>query len=157
MATTYQGTYSQETFDGSFSLAGISPYFVALGRICFSLIFIMSGFMHFSQTMVDYATASGVPLASLFVPLTGALAVIGGLSVASGYRARWGAMMLILFLIPVTLIMHNFWTYTEPAMRQMQTVHFMKNLALLGASLFFLYFGSGPVSMDNYLQRRETT
>lgn len=156
MATTYHSTYAhQQTFNESLSLGGISPYFVALGRVGFALLFVLSGLNHFSQTMVDYAAASGVPLASVLVPLSGVLAIVGGLSVALGYQARWGALLLIVFLIPVTLTMHSFWTFTEPALRQMQMIHFMKNLSLLGTTFLLLHFGSGPASLDKSMHRRE--
>ena len=64
--------------------------------------------------LVKYAAGSGVPLPGLLVPLSGLLATAGGLSVLLGYRARLGAWALVLFLIPVTLIMHAFWKATDP-------------------------------------------
>ena len=119
------------------------------GRVLFALIFILSGISHFLHSTIEYAASQGVPMASLMVPLSGAIAVAGGLSIAAGYRARWGAILIVVFLIPVTLSMHKFWTVSDPAMQQMQMAHFMKNVALLGAALLISYFGSGPLSVDN--------
>jgi len=119
------------------------------GRVLFALIFILSGISHFLHSTIEYAASQGVPMASLMVPLSGAIAVAGGLSIAAGYRARWGAILIVVFLIPVTLSMHKFWTVADPAMQQMQMAHFMKNVALLGAALLISYFGSGPLSVDN--------
>jgi len=76
------------------------------------------------------------------------IAIAGGLSVALGYRAKLGAWLLVLFLVPVTLAMHNFWTVTDPMMRGMQMALFMKNVSMLGAALLIAYFGAGPVSLD---------
>ena len=88
------------------------------------------------------------------VPIAGVLAILGGLSIALGFRARWGAWLLVLFLVPVTLWMHNFWTVTDPVMRQMQMANFLKNLSMLGGALMITYFGSGPLSIDALTMRR---
>jgi putative oxidoreductase len=120
-----------------------------IGRVLFSLIFIFSGISHFSHSTIEYAASQGVPMASFLVPFSGAMAVAGGLSIALGYRARWGAILVALFLMPVSLSMHKFWTVTDPAMAQMQMAHFMKNVSMLGAALLVSYFGSGPLSLDN--------
>lgn len=123
-------------------------YLVPVGRVLFSIIFILSGISHFSSQTIGYAANQGVPLASVLVPLSGAMAVIGGVMVALGFRTRIGALLLILFLIPVTLMMHNFWAVSDPGMAQMQKVHFLKNLAMLGGAFFMFYYGSGPIAMD---------
>jgi putative oxidoreductase len=85
----------------------------------------------------------------VLVPLSGILALVGGLSVLLGYRARFGAFLLLLFLVPVTLIMHRFWGLSDPQMVMMQKANFMKNVSLIGATLVIMYYGSGPVSLDN--------
>ena len=74
--------------------------------------------------------------------------LIGGLSIAAGYKARWGAWLLFLTMVPVTFMMHKFWTITDPMMRQMDMVMFMKNISIMGASLLIAYFGAGPASID---------
>jgi len=89
-----------------------------------------------------------VPLASLAVPVAGLIALAGGLSVAFGYRAKIGAWLLVLFLVPVTITMHNFWTVTDPTMAQLQMAMFMKNVGLMGGALLLSYFGAGPLSLD---------
>jgi len=83
-------------------------YVVLLGRILFSLIFVKSSFGHFSAGTIGYAAAQGVPLASIAVPVSGVMALLGGLSVAFGYKARFGASLLVLFLVPVTIFIHRF-------------------------------------------------
>jgi putative oxidoreductase len=123
-------------------------YLVPLGRLMFVAIFLMSAPGHFSPEMVAYAAQSGVPLPQIAVPLSGVIALLGALSVLFGYYARIGAWMLVLFLIPVALMMHDFWVYADPMMRQMQMAHFMKNIGMAGAALLITYFGAGPVSFD---------
>jgi putative oxidoreductase len=119
-----------------------------IGRIFFSLIFLLTAFNHFSGKTIAYAASQHVPLASVLVPLSGVLAIVGGVSIVLGYKARWGAWLIVLFLVPVTLMMHNFWTVKEPMMRQMQMAMFMKNISILGGALLIAWFGSGPLSMD---------
>ena len=97
-----------------------------LGRILFSLIFIVAGFGHFSDATITYASQQGVPYAGLLVPLSGMLAVFGGLSVLFGYKTKIGAWALVAFLVPVTLKMHAFWLLTDPAEFQLQQVMFLK-------------------------------
>ncbi len=123
-------------------------YFVLLGRILFSAIFIMSGPGHFKAGTIGYAASKGVPLASVAVPLSGILAIVGGLSILLGLKAKYGAWLIALFLVPVTLMIHNFWSYSDPMQAQMQQINFMKNLAMLGTALLIAYFGSGPLSVD---------
>jgi putative oxidoreductase len=126
----------------------VRPAIVLAGRLCYSLIFLMTAAGHFSGKIVPYAAAAGVPLASLAVPASGVLAIAGGLSILLGYRARIGAWLLVVFLVPVTLMMHNFWAAKDPMMAQMQMMNFMKNLSMLGGALLITQFGAGPWSLD---------
>ena len=123
-------------------------YAVPVGRALFAAIFLVAAPGHFSQKMVGYAAAQGVPFAGLLVPLSGVMALAGGLSVLLGYRARLGAWMLTAFLVPVTVMMHNFWAVKDPMMAQMQQIMFMKNVSMLGTALLIAYFGAGPLSLD---------
>jgi putative oxidoreductase len=120
-----------------------------IGRIFFSLIFLMTAFNHFSGKAIAYAASQNVPFASVLVPASGIIATLGALSILLGYRARLGAWLIVLFLVPVTFMMHNFWAIADPMMRQMQMAMFLKNISMLGAALMITYFGSGPLSIDN--------
>ena len=135
---------SQSTSVSS-SSAGI---IVFLGRLLFALIFIMSGPRHFMSQTIAYAAAQGVPMASIAVPLSGLLAILGGLSILLGYRARIGAWLIALFLIGVTPMLHKFWGVTDPMVHQMQFIMFMKNVSMLGGALLISQLGSGPWSLD---------
>jgi putative oxidoreductase len=141
---------SQSTSVSS-SSAGI---IVFLGRLLFALIFIMSGPRHFMSQTIAYAAAQGVPMASIAVPLSGLLAILGGLSILLGYRARIGAWLIALFLIGVTPMLHKFWGVTDPMMHQMQFIMFMKNVSMLGGALLISQLGSGPWSLDSRMDAR---
>jgi putative oxidoreductase len=120
---------------------------VFLGRLLFVLMFLMAGFTHFSKPVIGFAASQGVPMASLVVPASGLLALLGGLSILLGYRAKLGAWLIVIFLIGVTP-MHKFWGIPDPMMQQMQMVMFMKNIAMLGGALLITQFGSGPWSLS---------
>lgn len=122
-------------------------YFALLGRICYAAIFVMDGPSHFRAATIAYAAAQGVPFPSITVPLSGVIAILGGLSIALGYKARWGSWLIAVFLIPVTLYMHRFWGLPDPLVAMIQQVMFMKNVSMLGAALLITQVGSGPLSV----------
>ena len=121
---------------------------VVLGRFLFALIFLMAGANHFNKQTIGYAASQGVPLAAIVVPLSGVVAIAGGLLILLGYRAKLGAWLIVLFLVPVSLMMHKFWTVTDPMMAQIQMILFMKNVSMLGGALLITQFGAGPFSLD---------
>ena len=129
-------------------------YIVLVGRILFSTIFIMTIMGHFSKQDIGYAAAAGVPLASIAVPLSGIIAFLGGLSIAFGYKAKWGAWLIVLFLVPITVMMHNFWAASDKMAAQMQMAMFIKNLSILGGALMIAYFGTGPLSLDSLFNHK---
>jgi putative oxidoreductase len=128
-------------------------YALLAGRILFSLIFLMSSFSHFSPESAGFAAAKGVPAASVLVPISGVVELLGALSIILGYKTKWGALLIVIFLLPVTFMLHNFWTATDPMAQQMDMAMFMKNIGLLGGALIISYFGAGPLSIDNRVKK----
>lgn len=126
-----------------------------VGRVLFSLIFIFSFPGHFKHETIAFAAAQGIPLASLLVPISGILELVGALSIAFGYRARWGAVALLAFLVPVTFAMHPFWSVSDPMAHQIQFVMFMKNISLVGAALMIVQLGAGAYSLDARIATRK--
>jgi len=108
----------------------------------------MASFTHLAKQTIAYAASQGVPAASVLVPLSGVIALIGSLSILLGYRAKLGAWLIVIFLIGVTPL-HKFWGVSDPMMQQLQMAMFMKNIAMLGGALLITQFGSGPWSLDN--------
>ena len=111
-----------------------------LGRILFGGYFIMSGFNHFKMLtmMSEYAKSKGAPVPKLSVAVSGLLLLVGGGSILLNYFPSIGLIALVLFLIPVTFIMHAFWKIQDPTAKMHEMVNFMKNVALLGAVLILL-------------------
>lgn len=126
----------------------MQQYIPLLGRILFSVVFIMFGLGHFAQTemMAENLVPGWVPLPNLVVMLTGAYIVVGGLMVLVGYKAKLGGLMLAAFLIPVAIIAYGAGFASGD---QVATGMFMKDLGLAGAGLLIYHFGAGPISMDN--------
>ena len=86
-------------------------------------------------------------MAGVLVPISGVLCILGAISIILGYKTRIGATMIIVFLVPVTLVFHHFWTVADPGARQMQMIDFMKNISLLGGAMIILVHGAGPLSL----------
>jgi putative oxidoreductase len=84
--------------------------------------------------------------------LTGAiiLLVLGGIMVLIGYRSSFGSLLLLLYYIPVTFIIHSFWNDPEKVQR-IQAIMFMKNLAIMGGLLMIIVNGSGKYSIKRLL------
>jgi len=122
-------------------------YIALAGRVLYSAIFLTT-FTHFSPQAIGFAAQQGVPAAGLLVPLSGVIALAGALSILLGYRARIGAWLIVLFLVPVTHMLHNFWAVADPMMHQMQQAMFLKNVSMLGAELLISQLGAGPLSLD---------
>ena len=108
-----------------------------LGRVLFGGYFLFSGLNHFIglNAMAGYAATKGVPMPHLAVAFSGALLVLGGLSILLGFLPRVGLTLIVLFLVPVTLVMHNFWTVGDPQARMLEMTNFLKNVGLLGGTL----------------------
>jgi putative oxidoreductase len=127
-------------------------YIPLIGRTLFSLIFICSGIMGHMIGLsgtAAYAASKGLPMPTVLVLVSGIIALLGGVSILLGYKAKLGALLIVVFLVPVTFIMHSFWTETDPMASQIGMAMFMKNIALIGGALLIAYFGSGPVSIDS--------
>ncbi len=106
------------------------------GRVLLGLIFVVSGLgkvTNWSHSAA-YMASKGFPWVPLFLACATAIEIICGLSLLLGYRFRQGAMILFFFLIPTTLIFHNFWGHAGHD-HQMQMIQFLKNLSIMGGLL----------------------
>jgi len=128
----------------------VKTYGPFVGRILLALIFVISGFGKITgfEGAVGYIASKGLPLPQLGAVLAIVVELGAGILLVVGWQARWAATVLFLFLIPTTLIFHNFWS-VELAHKPMQTIQFMKNLCIMGGMLYVMAFGAGPFSVDN--------
>ena len=88
--------------------------------------------------MTGYTASKGVPAPRVAVLGSGILVLLGGLSMVTGFHPVTGVVLLSVFLVPATLIMHNFWADADPNTRMNDIIHFQKNVALVGAAWMFL-------------------
>src|SRR5437870_4870895 len=122
-----------------------------LGRVLLCSIFLLSAvgnkIPHF-RDMARVMAAEGVPAPQFL--LVGAIVflIVGSLSVIVGYQARIGAALLLVFLVLASYYFHPFWQLEGQA-QQEQMIHFMKNLSMMGAMLFIMANGSGPMSLGS--------
>jgi len=120
------------------------PLGLLIGRLLLAYIFVMSGYGKiggFAGT-AKYMASKDLPMVDVL--LVGAIIVelIGGLMLAVGWKARWAAWAIFLFLIPVTLIFHPAWADAG------QTIQLNKNLAIMGGMLYIAFMGPGKLSLD---------
>lgn len=119
-----------------------------IGRACYALMFMISGYMHFTKVTINFAGTMGVPFAPFLVPFSGIIAILGAISITLGYKTRLGALLIIVFMIPVSVMMHPFWKETNPFAHQGQLFNFMKNICILGAAIHFFVTGADTASVD---------
>jgi putative oxidoreductase len=129
-----------------------APYLALVGRQLFAMIFMIASAGHFTPAQVAMAAEHGVPMATVLVPISGVIALIGGLSVLFGYRARVGGCLLVVFLVPVTFYMHNFWAAPDAAMFRLQLFQFVRNIGLLACACQLVRAGAGSLSLDAMME-----
>lgn len=130
----------------------VNKFGPVVGRFLIALIFLLSGFgklTGFAGTagyMASKMAVSGT-LIDLLLVITIIVELGGGVALVLGWKARLAALVLFLWMIPVTLIFHNFWA--APADQAMiQQIMFLKNLAIMGGMLMIMANGPGPLSVD---------
>jgi putative oxidoreductase len=124
--------------------AVVSDVAFLLARALFGLVvgYLAIGNLLDLESSVGYAKSKGAPLASVTVPLGSLGLVVGALSVLFGVYPILGVLAIVGFLVPITVIMHDFWTM-EGHDRQNEQIHFLKNAGLIGAALLFLSVSVG--------------
>lgn len=107
-----------------------------LGRVFLSVIFILSGVFKLTQfsAVAGMMASKGIPLASVALVITLLIEIGGGLLLLTGFKAQYAATIMALFLVPVTLVFHNFWAF-QGQQQQEQMTNFLKNLAIIGGLL----------------------
>lgn len=127
----------------------IQSIFVLIGRIALSAIFFFAAFQkitHWDATIQEM-TSRGIVQASILLFFACIIEFFGALALVFGIKTRLAAFILALFLIPVTILFHNFWYY--PSSEQyLQTLMFLKNVAIIGGLLLTCVSGPGVFSFD---------
>ena len=124
------------------------------GRILVALIFLFSAYGKigaFDATAANMAS-KGMPATDMLLGCAIVLEIVGAALLIVGWKTEWAALALIVFLVPATLYFHNYWSYPAEQVRN-QRNHFMKNVTILGALVFVVGMGAGPLSIDNRRRR----
>jgi putative oxidoreductase len=125
------------------------------GRILISVMFLISGFFKVGgyAQIVGYATAVHLPAPGVAIALAAAVELACGLAILAGFKTRFAAWLLFLYLIPVTYFFHNFWA-VQGQEQQTQMVNFLKNAAIMGGLLALSVNGAGAYSADRALAKK---
>jgi len=120
-----------------------------VGRVLLALIFIIAGYGKITgfDGTVGYMQAYNVPMTQVLAVLAIIVELGGGLMIAVGWKARWAAAAVFIFVLIASFIFHAFWAVPADQ-AQLQNIMFMKNLAIMGGMLYIIVYGSGPLSVD---------
>lgn len=121
-----------------------------IARFGFAALFLgaaANNFLQFDETS-QYIASKGLPMVPLLIVGASILEIVGGVFLLLGYRTRLGATILILFLLPTTLIFHDFWN-AKGEVANLEQIEFLKNIAVLGGLLYVLSYGSGLLGFDS--------
>ncbi len=127
----------------------ISPAVGINARIMFTLIFFLSGITHFTsmQSYIDLMPAA-IPIRAFWVAISAVVELAGAAMILFNYRPRLGGWLIVLFLVPVTIVVHGIamLTLADPVMRTVNVSMFLKGLAMIACALFITQSGVRPVA-----------
>ena len=127
----------------------VRPSIALIARILFTLIFFLSGITHFTD-LNSYVSLmpAAIPLRTFWVVTSAVVELIGAALILFNYRPRLGGWLIVLFLIPVTVVVHGTAMISDPSpiMRAINVSFFLKGLAMIACALFITQFGVKPIS-----------
>jgi putative oxidoreductase len=131
------------------------PTTLLVGRLLLAAIFFVSGFAKLTNTdaTAGHMAEQGIPEPYALAIVAGIAEIAGALSLTFGFLTRIGAIGLVLFMIPTTLLFHDFWA-VPAAEQKMQMINFLKNLAIIGGLAIIAANGAGRYSFDAKLRSR---
>ena len=119
-----------------------------IARLFLGHIFLLAGISKISayEGTQGFMESMGVPGQLLFLVII--LEIAGGLAVILGWQVRWASYALAGFTVVAALIFHN--NFAD----QIQSILFMKNIAIAGGFMALSVIGSGAYSIDGLLAKR---
>ena len=127
----------------------ISPAIGITARILFTLIFFLSGITHFTSMQSYIALMPApIPFRAFWVAISGVVELLGAAMILFNYRPRLGGWLIVLFLVPVTIVVHGTAMIMLPdqVMRDINVSMFLKGLAMIACALFITQFGVSPAN-----------
>ena len=127
----------------------VRMYGPLVGRVLLALIFIIAGYGKITgfEGTVGYMQAYNMPMTQILAVIAIIIELGGGIMIAVGWKARWGAAAIFIFVLVASFVFHAFWAVPADQ-AQLQNIMFMKNLAIMGGMLYIIVYGSGPLSVD---------
>jgi putative oxidoreductase len=110
------------------------------GRLLFGGLFVYNGVNHFKNYVAvrGYCAYKHIPMPGASTIVSGVWLLVAGSSVVVGFRPEFGLGLIVLFLLVVTPLIHDFWNIADPGQRLGEMINFTKNAALMGATLMML-------------------
>ncbi len=127
-----------------------NPIVPLVGRILIGLIFLVAGVrkvMGFAGAAA-YLTKLGFPAPEVMAVIAIIIEIGGSILLIVGWRTRWAAWLLVLFVVVAAFAAHRFWEITDTGQFYNQMNHFLKNVAIVGGLLYVATFGPGSASVD---------
>jgi putative oxidoreductase len=127
----------------------VKTYGPLAGRVLLALIFIIDGFGKIAgfDGTIRYMQAYHMPMTQVLAVIATIIELGGGIMIAVGWKARWAAAAIFIFVLVILFVFHAFWAVPADQV-QLQRIFFMKNLAVMGGMLYIIVYGSGPLSVD---------
>jgi len=127
----------------------VKMYGPLAGRVLLVLIFIIDGYGKITgfEGTIRYMQAYHMPMTQVLAVMAIIIELSGGIMVVVGWKARWAAAAFFIYVLVVSFVFHAFWAVPANQV-QLQSIMFMKNLAIMGGMLYIIVHGSGPLSVD---------
>ena len=127
----------------------VKMYGPLVGRVLLVLMFLVGGYGKITgfDGTIGYMQAYNMPMTQVLAVIAIIIELGGGIMIAVGWKARWAAAALFIFVLVASFIFHAFWTVPADQ-AQLQNIMFMKNLAIMGGMLYIIVYGSGPLSVE---------
>ena len=123
--------------------------YLLIARITMGILFIVPAIRQITsyQGTVKYFASLGFPSPEVVVVIAVIIEIVAGAMLIVGWKTRWAAWALIVYVLIATAFAHRFWQFPE-AQQFNQLNHFLKNLAIIGGLLYIISFGPGRLSVD---------
>ena len=124
-----------------------------VGRCMLAALFVVAGvnkLQHWDESAQSMA-AHGISVAGPLLALSVVVEIGAGLGLVAGFRTRLMALVLFLFTLAVSFVMHDFWTISDNAeLARTEMQLFAKNMAIAGGLLVLVGMGAGRLSFDGW-------
>lgn len=129
--------------------ATTQSWMLLLGRSLIGLLFVVFGIRSIIYTagFAGYLTKLGFPAPEMLAWVAIIIEVGAGALLILGWKTRWAAWLLVVFVAIAVIMAHRFWQF-DAAQYANQLAHFLKGLAIIGGLLYVIGFGPGAMSLD---------